>query len=177
MRFKTSDEHDTRAAWLVIPLAGLLAIVVLVFYVLFNTTQVEGLSMTPTLQPAEYLLVTKDYGQPIRGDVVIIHLRDEHGAPHDIVKRIIALPGDTVEIRKDVAWVNGTQEPAYGEVISGQMGVDRPARKVPQGRIYVMGDNRVVSLDSRYIGPLPISEVQGRVEAVFAPINRIRTVH
>ncbi len=170
------DRSDRLAAWLVVPLAALLTIVVIVFYVLFSTTTVDGESMLPTLRPADRLLATKGYSYPIRGDIVILHTYDRRGRPRDVVKRIIAVPGDTIEVRDDIAWVNGTPEPGDGVYAVPAFGIDLPLRRIPQGRVFVMGDNRLVSLDSRFIGTLPIDDIQGRVEAIFAPITRIRRI-
>jgi signal peptidase I len=170
-------QQDRRAAWLIIPLAALLTIILIVFYGLFNTTTVDGESMLPTLRPADKVLLTKDYSLPIRGDIVVIHLPDENGQPHDIVKRVVAVPGDTIEVRDDVAWVNGAREPAHGIVLDPTVAVSRPPLRIPDGEVFVMGDNRPVSLDSRDIGLVPLPDVQGKVAAVFAPITRVRVVN
>ena len=87
------------------------------------------------------------------------------------------MPGDTIEIRDDVAWINGSEEPHYGAVVVPSMGVYLPSQTIPAGKVFVMGDNRAVSLDSRDLGPFPISDIQGRVAAVFAPITRVRRVN
>ncbi len=168
---------DRLAAWLFVPLVVVLALVLIIFYGLFNTTTVDGDSMLPTLKSADKVLVTKGYPRSIRDDIVVVHLLDAQGKPDDIVKRVIGVPGDRVEIRNDVAWVNGVREPAHPMLLDPSAAESYPAVTVPEGSIYVMGDNRPVSLDSRYIGFIPLSDVQGRVEAVFAPINRIRFVH
>ena len=83
---------------------------------------------------------------------------------------------DVVEIRGDVAYVNGTPEPILGQVIVPQYATSMAPVTVPAGQIYVMGDNRAQSEDSRYIGTVPLSGVVGRVVAVFAPIQRLRLV-
>ena len=88
------------------------------------------------------------------------------------MKRVIGLPGDTVEIRGDVAYVNGVPEPHRGQMVDPGHAVTTPAVTVPPGEIYVMGDNRPLSEDSRYIGTVPLSGVKGTVVAIFAPIQR-----
>jgi len=168
---------DRLAAWAIIPLVAFLAVILIVFYGLFDTTTVDGDSMLPTLLSADKVLVTKSYSRPIRDDIVVIHLLDAQGRPDDIVKRVIGVPGDTVEIRNDVAWVNGSREATHPVIIDASAADSFPPVTVPADTIYVMGDNRPVSLDSRYLGSIPLTDVQGRVEAIFAPINRIRIVH
>jgi signal peptidase I len=168
---------DKYAAWLIIPLAALLTIILVVFYGLYQTSTVEGGSMLPNLRPGDKMLATKGYSAPIRGEIVLLHRIDAQGVPHDVVKRIIAIPGDTIEIRDDVAWVNGAREPDVGQLVAPAYGVSIAAQRVPPGRVYVMGDNRPVSLDSRDIGTLPAHDIQGRVKAIWAPINRIRHVN
>jgi len=144
---------------------------------LFNTTTVQGASMVPTLQSGDKLLVTKSYSRPIRDDIVVVHFRDSTGKRHDVVKRIIGLPGDTVRVQNDLAWINGSIEPSHSGIVDPSTQESFPPVKVPAGQIYIMGDNRIVSLDSRYVGTVPIADIQGRVEAIWAPINRMRRVN
>ena len=168
---------DRLARRLLAPLAVALVAIIVVFYVLFGTAQVDGESMEPTLLPVDHLLVTKGYKTPSRGDIVILHVLESDGTVHDIVKRVIALPGDTIEVRQDIAFVNGVQEPDRGQFIDPTQAVSMPPRTVPESQLWVMGDNRPVSLDSRYIGTVPLADVQGRVVGIFTPIGRIRLVH
>ena len=170
-------QTDHLAAWLIVPLVALLAIILIVFYGLFNTTTVDGESMLPTLRPADRVLFTKSYSRPVRGDIVVIHLLDEQRQPHDIVKRVVAVPGDTIEIRNDIAWVNGSREATHGVILDPSVAVSIPSQRIPDGNVFVMGDNRPVSLDSRFIGLIPLPDVQGEVAAVFAPITRMRLVN
>jgi signal peptidase I len=163
------------ARWLVLPLTVSLVVILLVFYILFSSAVVSGPSMKPTLLNSDYLLVTHGDRSPKRGEIIVTSVV-EGTRPIELVKRIIALPGDTVEIRGDVAYVNGVAEPARGQIVDPQFAVDRPALVVPAGSIYVMGDNRPVSEDSRDLGPVPISGIRGRAVFLFAPIYRVRPV-
>ncbi len=133
--------------------------------------------MTPTLHSGDRLLLTKSYPNPIRDDIVVVHFRDRTGREHDVVKRVIGLPGDTIQVKNDVAWVNGSIEPSHRGIIDPSTPESFPPVKVPAGQIYIMGDNRIVSLDSRYLGTVPIADVQGKVEAIWAPIDRIQRVN
>jgi signal peptidase I len=172
-----TEKSSRLAARLLIPLAVVLVLLVGVFYVGFDFGSVDGASMLPNLLQVDGLLVTKGYSQPRRGDIVTLTITGQDGKPDQIVKRIVGIPGDRVEVRNDVAYVNGVAETGY------KIYVDVPGRGdtipeiiVPQGSVYVMGDNRPVSYDSRYIGPQPLSAVQGRVGAIYMPITRWRLV-
>ena len=162
------------ARFVIVPLVLLFFVIVLVFYVLFGFTRVVGQSMAPTLYSADGLLLTKSYSRPQRGDIIVAHVTDRDGRPEDIVKRVVALPGDRVEVRDDWAIVNGVPESGY-EVLRVQgQGVDQAESVIPEGTLYVLGDNRPVSLDSRFIGPLPKESIQGKAVAVFMPITRVQ---
>jgi signal peptidase I len=167
---------DLMARWVVIPLMVLLVAIVLVFYVFFSSAIVDGESMMPTLDHGDYLLITHGAKSLERGDIVVTSVVEESG-PVELVKRVIALPGDTVEIKDDTAYINGAAEPKRGQYVLPRYSVSRNAYVVPQGHVYVMGDNRPVSEDSRYLGPVPLSGLKGRAVLVFAPIYRIKLVN
>ncbi|MDR3686856.1 MAG: signal peptidase I [Coriobacteriia bacterium] len=171
-----SKAADLMAKWIVVPLLLLLVAIVLVFYVFFSSAVVDGESMLPTLHNGDYLLITHGANSLHQGDIVVTSVLEKTG-PVELVKRVIALPGDTVEIKDDVAWVNGVAEPARGQFVSPQFSVSRGPYVVPSGYVYIMGDNRPISEDSRYLGPVPLSGLKGRAVLVFAPLNRIRLVN
>lgn len=160
------------ARWIVIPLLAWLVAIVLVFYVFFSSAVVDGRSMTPTLSNGDYLLITRGYEAPRRGDVVVTHV-EEGGRSVELVKRIIAVPGDTVEIRGDVAFVNGINEPLRGQIIDPRFAVSRPKFVIPEGFVYILGDNRAGSEDSRFLGPVPVAGIKGRAVMVYAPLPRL----
>jgi signal peptidase I len=161
------------ARWIMLPLTVLLIAIILIFYVFFSSAVVEGPSMLPTLRGGDYLLITHGPDPLSRGDIIVTSVLETAG-PIELVKRVIALPGDTVEIRKDVAYVNGVEEPQRGQFVLPAYSVNVGPQVVPPGHVYVMGDNRPVSEDSRYIGFIAISGIKGRAVMIFAPINRIR---
>jgi signal peptidase I len=163
-----------RSRWMVLPLLALLAAIVVPLYVLYDTSRVSGPSMDPTLRDTEYLLLTRGWPSPRRGDVVVLRIDVGHG-PEEIVKRVVALPGDTVSVRGDYVTVNGAPEQFPHEIMASQEKIIRDLT-VPAGEIYVLGDNRPVSADSRFIGPQPLTAIHGRVVAVWWPVNRIRVV-
>ena len=163
------------ARWVLAPLVLSLVAVVLVFYVFFSSAVVDGESMEPTLASGDFLLVTHGAAVLNRGDVVVARV-DENGIPVELVKRVIALPGDTIEIKNDVAYVNGVAEPPRGQYVLQPYSVSRPPVMVPRGELYLLGDNRAISEDSRYIGPVPATGVKGRAVLVLAPLTHIRAI-
>ena len=163
------------AVALVLPLALLLAAIVLVFFVLFDTSTIVGPSMTPTLLDHDYVLLTKGLRAPQPGDVVILNVVYK-GQREEWVKRVMAVGGDTVDVKGDVIRVDGAPERFPHKVLL--TGATTPVEHlvVPAGRIFVAGDNRGVSEDSRYVGTFPVSAVRGKVVFIYAPIERIGPV-
>ncbi len=137
-------------------------------------TLVRGYSMEPTLHQEERLLVEKvsyRFHQPQRGDIVVLKVAQE---PIPLVKRVIGLPGETVEIRQGKVYVNGQHldEPYLRQTPYGNM----PARPVPAGSIFVLGDNRNNSNDSRYFGVVPLDDVVGKAWLRYWPLEQIGLV-
>lgn len=158
------------------PLAALLLFVMLVFYVFFTAHAVEGDSMVPGLRQGDRTLVTKGYEVPARGDVIIFASVNEHGASEDLVKRVVAIPGDSVSVQGGVATVNGRAEDTRGYIPDPADPVVVSDVTVPEGHVFVLGDNRPVSLDSRRIGFIPMTAVSGAARFIWAPIGRIGVV-
>jgi signal peptidase I len=169
----TERRGDERYLWLVAPLAVVLVGLLLVFFVFFHYIQVDGDSMLPTLRPDDHLLLTKAYRTPHRGDIVVFTLI-ENERPTDVIKRVVAIPGDTVLTRGDHAWVNGKPEQLGSAILAGDSQRVVGPLKVKADTVFVLGDNRAISLDSRYIGPVPLRDVVGRALAVFTPVTRLR---
>lgn len=157
----------------------------------FTFVGVDGVSMNDTLQNKEVMLVTKmDYlmGEPQRFDVVICHYPNRVRAgwfgiqePTDFVKRIVGLPGDTVEILEGYLYVNGTKydEPYINDeyrVRGGSDGYTFPAYTVPEGCYFVMGDHRNNSNDSRAQGPLTRDMIVGHARQIVFPFNAWRSI-
>lgn len=161
---------------------------VVVFAIVWGVQQValqpfmvDGHSMDYTLADRERLFMWK-LGNVDRFDVVIIK------APNDpekmYVKRVIGLPGDTVEVQNDQLILNGKamDEPylkAKQEEVSGNFTYDFTLEQitgsttVPEGKIFVMGDNRQNSLDGRSFGFIDIESVVGEANVVYWPLNKI----
>lgn len=148
---------------------------------LFAPFIVEGESMEYTLHDTEKLLVNKaiyHLREPQRGEVIVFHATEKR----DYIKRVIAVAGDTVEMKNDRLYVNGEEvEEAYltekrrEAEEDGRLPLTEDFSKtVPPGHIFVLGDNRQHSEDSRHIGAVPVENVVGRSEFVFWPLNQIR---
>lgn len=165
--------RDRRALWLLFPLLAVFLVSYLVFVVVFQVATVSGPSMLPTLRTGDVMLVTKGSSGAVRGDVVLIEERDSQGS-EELVKRIVGVGGDTIEVRDGVAYVNGAREEGHPGVYTDP-GTFGPVT-VPAGSVFVMGDERAVSIDSRSFGPVPTDAVIGRVFAIVLPVWRARIV-
>lgn len=136
----------------------------------FQNTRVDGDSMYPNFFTDEQVFVEKlSYlvNEPKRGEVIICRYTDYGKA---VIKRVIGLPGETVEISHGKTYINGVEldESAYwNDYILGDMS---PVT-VPENSVFVMGDNRNVSLDSRMEGPVPYYRIIGRAVFVIWPFQ------
>ncbi len=142
-----------------------------------QVTEVRQRSMEPTLLSGDRVLVSKvDYRlhPPERGDIIVFRPPIDTNIPY--VKRIIGLPGDTIDLRDGKVVVNGKvlDEPyAFGQttVRGGQV---RFPFRVPPGQLFVLGDDRPVSGDSREWGAFPDDNVIGKVILKFWPLREAR---
>ncbi len=149
-----------------------MALAVAVFMVAFVAQPfvVEGSSMDPSLRQGERLIVSKlayRFGRPERGDVIVFRYPVNRRVR--FVKRVVGLPGETVAIRNGRVLVNG-RPLAEAYLIDVTLGEFGPVR-VPPGRLFVLGDNRANSRDSRYpeVGMISCRDVVGKAVAVYWP--------
>lgn len=163
---------------------ALLIAVALAFIIrtfIFAPFLVDGPSMVPNLMDQERLIVNKliyYIREPKRGEILVFHATPEK----DYIKRVIGLPGETVELKDDKLYINGkeTPEPSLAEIENTyheegmNYTIDFGPVDVPPGHIFVLGDNRPNSEDSRELGPIPIDAVVGRAEFVFWPFSQLR---
>lgn len=155
-----------------------LVIVLIIHLFVFNLSTVKGDSMQPTLQDGEWLFINKIgfiIGDPKRGDIVI--LKDpsgDLGYRQFLVKRIVGLPGDVIEITNEKLYVNGLELAEPYTDIGIQDGNYGP-EKVPSGHYFVMGDNRHIwaSTDSRTFQSVPRKLIKGKAQFVLWPIDKI----
>ena len=149
-------------------------VLVLIFSFFFRIIQVDGSSMVPTLVNGDKLIVWGAGYTPQRGDVVIVDSYTSYGKP--LVKRVIAKGGDTVSIdyATGTVAVNGEvlQEDYIAEPTYLGYDVTFPYT-VPEGTVFVMGDNRNQSLDSRstYVGCIDERDILGKVLVCFMPFT------
>jgi signal peptidase I len=164
---------------------GALVVALVVKTFLFQAFYIPSASMEPTLEKGDRVLVNKlsyDLHDVHRGDVVVFELpADEVGADgiKDLIKRVIGLPGDVIETREGEVYINDRrlEEPylADGTVTGDPAQGNNPAitrQTVPEGSVFVMGDNRANSHDSRYSdrGPIPIDTIVGRAFVLVWPL-------
>src|ERR1700686_28503 len=150
-----------------------IAFTLLVFLIIRFAAQsfrVDGASMEPGLHTDEYVLVNKVaylFHEPQRGDVIVFHYPLE--PTKDFIKRIIGIPGDTVQTTSDAVIVNG--QTLHEPYISTPFNYASDTLKLGSGEFFVMGDNRDNSLDSRTWGPLNRSYIVGKAVAIYWPLN------
>jgi signal peptidase I len=134
--------------------------------------RVENISMKPTLQPGEFVLINKlayKIGKPSHGDVIVFHYpRDPK---QDYIKRVIGIPGDTVTVSGGVVSVNNT--PLTEPYISAPPAYPG-SWKVPSDSLFVLGDNRNQSSDSHIWGFVPLSEVVGKGLVIYWPLDSVQ---
>ena len=131
-------------------------------------------SMVPTLEVGDRVFVNKfiyRFSQPKPGDIVVF--KSAEGGEEDLIKRVIGLPGDEVQVRDGVVFVNGERwkEPYVNDEFPDRSFFGPTT--VPEGKVFVMGDNRSNSRDSRFFGPLPIDNIEGEAFVIFWPPWRI----
>ena len=148
--------------------------------------EVPSGSMLETIQEGDLLLgekVTLNWDSPKAGDVVTFESPREPGTT--LVKRVIAVAGQTVDLRDGNVYVDGVQldessytlgKPSYSlSDQAGSAGTSYPYT-IPDGYIWVMGDNRTNSLDSRYFGPVRVSSVTSKILCIYWPIPDVKAL-
>lgn len=172
-RYTEKDDQKLRLKDVLKDILIVVAVVVVIgFFV--KPIIVEGASMNPTLQNKDYLLISKQsytFGDPERGDIIVFPHHESTGDSL-YIKRVIAIPGDHLEIYGGDVYINGElQNEEYiksGAVTEGYIDL-----VIPEGQVFVMGDNRENSSDSRYFGTVSIEEVTGEVFVRLWPLSEI----
>lgn len=166
-------------------IAVILAFVIRTY--IFAPIVVDGESMMPTLQNHERIILNKfgtNVGSIKRFDIIVFHATPER----DYIKRVIGLPGDHIEYKGDKLYINGKKydEPYLNQykqkMDGGFLTNDFTLQEVtgrttvPEGELFVMGDNRQNSLDSREIGTISFDKIVGKANFVYWPINDVKFV-
>ena len=153
----------------ILPYVLIIIAVILIRTFIITPVRVDGASMDQTLEDGQILLLYKlanvDYG-----DIVVL---DEEKEGEIIIKRIIGMPGDTVSIRDNTIYVNGEEveeDYAYGETS------DYEEITLDYDEYFILGDNRPISKDSRYFGPVKEDEIIGKVIFRLWPFNKFGTI-
>jgi len=186
---ESSKQSTMRAAveWVAVVVGALLvALVVKTF--LFQAFYIPSESMEPTLEKGDRVIVNKlsyDLHDVNRGDIIVFELDQEDVGPDgikDLIKRVIGLPGDTIETRDGAVYIDDRrlEEPYLPEgTLTGDptngTNPEIARQVVPDGTVYVLGDNRDNSADSRYAtrGPIPIDDIVGRAFLLVWPPGEI----
>jgi signal peptidase I len=130
--------------------------------------RIEGPSMEPNLLEGQFLAVNKlayRLGRTQRGDVVVFHY--SNASPRDLIKRVIGLPGDRLEIVRGQVWING--QPVVEPYVREPGTYSQALTVIEPGFVFVMGDNRNNSNDSRRWGSLPMDHVIGKAIFCYWP--------
>jgi signal peptidase I len=150
--------------------AALLSLLINVYVA--QATVVDGPSMQPNLYTS-YRVMTEKLSYhlhlPRRGDMVVV---DRPGEPAPLIKRVVALPGELVEVHNGHVFIN--QTPIREPWVTFWGGRDYPPTIVPAAHVFVLGDNRGDSRDSREIGPVPLDVVRRHVIFVFWPLSHFK---
>ncbi|HEU5141084.1 MAG TPA: signal peptidase I [Bacillales bacterium] len=159
--------------------------VVIVFVIqnfFFANYVVHGQSMLPTIHDGNRVIVNKidyDLSKPERFELIVFHYSESE----DFIKRVIGLPGDSLHYENDVLYINGEPmkepylKPFKEQLVSGKLTQDFTLKEktgkkvVPKGKVFVLGDNRRRSYDSRYFGFVSMDDIVGKVDLRYWPIS------
>jgi signal peptidase I len=185
-RFQTSQEETARQRRRASKRGGgiieFLVILLVSFALVFGFVRpfvveafyIPSESMVPTLRVGDRVLVNKfiyRFTEPQRGDIVVFE--SVEGGREDLIKRVVGVPGDEISVRRGRLFVNG--EPERERYVNKKYpdSSSSAPTTVPEGHVFVMGDNRANSRDSRYFGAVPKKKIEGEAFLRFWPPDRI----
>jgi signal peptidase I len=152
-----------------------IVIAVLINLFLAQATRVYGSSMEPNLHTDQRLVVEKVSYRlhgPRRGDVVVLRMPER--GPELLIKRVVALPGETIDIHGGTVYID--QQPLEEPYLIRSTDSTYGPTTVPEGHVFVLGDNRGASNDSRVFGPVPIDRIVGRAWISYWPLEFLGVV-
>lgn len=183
---KREEENESFGKWIlqvIVMAAVLLGVYYVVFTFVLSNDTVSGPSMQPTFENGDRIIALRHTSLK-RNDIVILNAPDQPGALY--IKRIIGLPGDTVQSKNDTLYINGKKvsQPylkqyesklAKGQLYTNNFTLKQlfGVSKVPANSYFVMGDHRNVSKDSRYFGFVKRKAIVGRVIFRYWPITKV----
>ena len=154
-------------------------IALLVIHFVVRSFYIPSESMQPTLDVNDFILVNEliyNFTAPQRGDIIVFHPTSAHtGDNADLIKRVVGIENDKIELKDGSLFLNDIK--IQEEFVLDPINSDYSAVVVQKDHVFVMGDNRNNSRDSRYIGQIPLHNVTGRAELVFYPLKRWRSFH
>jgi signal peptidase I len=179
-QFRSQHQHDPQPPCLILRLArefltALLPAVLIALFVNVFIAQAAMVEDGPSMQPNLYVgyrmmteKVSYRFHEPRRGDIVIA---EPANSQVTLVKRVIGLPGETIESRDGHTYINGKaiDEPW----VTNFGGRYLAPTHIPEGYVFIIGDNRPISHDSRAIGPVSIEDIEGRVIFIYWPLTEI----
>lgn len=193
-------ERKRRSFWAELPflLIAALTVAVLIKSFLIQPFYIPSGSMVPTILVNDRVMVSKlnyRFGEPQRGDIVVFHspyndVRDSESIPElvvrhvleavgirtaatdEFIKRVVGLPGETIEVRGNVVFIDG-QPLSEPYLPPGTRMPDMAPQEIPADHVFVMGDNREGSSDSRKFGPIPTSDIVGEAVLRIWPPSRL----
>lgn len=154
-----------------IPYVIIILVVVLIRTFIVTPVQVEGRSMVPTLQDNQILLLKKYQRNYKRFDIVVIDDGNEK-----LIKRIIGLPGETLEVRDNKLYINGKYVKEEFEHDKTDDFIYNKKKKIPEGYYFVMGDNRDNSMDSRVFGVFSKDQILGVTSFSLFPFQTFGSI-
>ncbi len=150
-----------------LPYVIIVVVVVLIRSFIITPVRVSGDSMEKTLSDG-YIMLLYKLGSIERGDIVVIDKR--YAGDDDIIKRIVGLPGEKVKCEDSVIYIN---DKVYKDTYGYGLTNDFAETTLKDNEYFVLGDNRIVSNDSRYLGPVKKEYIKGTSNIILFPFNKI----
>lgn len=157
----------------------LLPAALIAFFINVYVAEAAEIEAGPSMQPnlyAGFRVMTEKISyylhEPQRGDIVVVERPENEG---NLIKRVLGLPGETLEVRQGHTYIDG--EPIDEPWVTYFGGRDQTPIQIPSDSVFIMGDNRPVSRDSREIGPIAIDSIIGRAWFVYWPLEAFQVLH